>query len=99
MAGGYMRAGSDIERKRTATSTMQCIYSGVSKVSLKRTGILLNSAGDFGEFSPKKFENGATGDFQQLESPPLAGLSATREGNSLKTGLPGWGGRIRTSRW
>jgi hypothetical protein len=68
-----MRAGLDIERKRTATSTMQCIYSSVSKASLQKTGILLNSAGDFREFSPKKFENGATGDFQQLEKPAIGG--------------------------
>jgi hypothetical protein len=54
-----MRAASDIERKLTATSTMQCIYSSVSKASLQKTGVLLNSAGDFREFSPKKFENGA----------------------------------------
>ena len=58
-----MRVGLDIERNRTATSTMQCIYSSVSKASLQKTGILLNSAGDFREFSPKKFENGASGDF------------------------------------
>jgi hypothetical protein len=33
----------------------------------------LNSAGDFREFSPKKFENGAAGDFQQLEKPAIGG--------------------------
>ena len=42
---------------------MQCIYSDVSKASLQKTGVLLNLAGDFWEFSPGKFENGATGDF------------------------------------
>jgi hypothetical protein len=68
-----MRAASDIERKLTATSTMQCIYSSVSKASLQKTGVLLNSAGDFREFSPKKFENGATRDFQQLEKPAIGG--------------------------
>jgi hypothetical protein len=62
-----------LRRKRTATSTMQCIYSSVSKASLQKTGVLLNSAGDFREFSPKKFENGATGDFQQLEKPAIGG--------------------------
>jgi hypothetical protein len=36
-------------------------------------GALLNSAGDFREFSPKKFEKGATGDFQQLEKPAIGG--------------------------
>ena len=68
-----MRAASDIERKVTATSTTQCIYSSVSKASLQKTGVLLNSAGDFREFSPKKFENGATRDFQQLEKPAIGG--------------------------
>jgi hypothetical protein len=48
-------------------------YSSVSKASLQKTGVLLNSAGDFREFSPKKFENGATGDFQQLEKPAIGG--------------------------
>jgi hypothetical protein len=33
----------------------------------------LNSAGDFREFSPKKFEKGATGGFQQLEKPAFGG--------------------------
>jgi hypothetical protein len=57
----------------TAASTVQCIYSSVSKASLQKTGVLLNSAGDFREFSPKKFENGAVGDFQQLEKPAIGG--------------------------
>jgi hypothetical protein len=52
---------------------MQCIYSSVSKASLQKTGVLLNSAGDFQKFSPKKFENGGTGDFQQLEKPAISG--------------------------
>jgi hypothetical protein len=52
---------------------MQWIYSSVSKASLQKTGVLLNSAGDFREFSPKKFENGATGDFQQSEKPAIGG--------------------------
>jgi hypothetical protein len=32
VAAGYMRAGSDIERKRTATSTMQCIVLSANSV-------------------------------------------------------------------
>ena len=36
-----MRAASDIERKLTATSTMQCIYSSVSRASLQKTFLLL----------------------------------------------------------
>jgi hypothetical protein len=30
--------------KRTAAPNMQCIYSSVSKASLQKTGVLLNSA-------------------------------------------------------
>src|SRR3984893_10261991 len=60
-------------RSRTAAPTIQCIYSSVSKANLQKTGVLLNSAGDFREFSPKKFKNGATGDFQQLEKPAIGG--------------------------
>jgi hypothetical protein len=52
---------------------MQCVYSSVSKASLQKTGVLLKSAGDFREFSPKKFEHGATGDFGQLEKPAIGG--------------------------
>jgi hypothetical protein len=52
---------------------MQCIYSRVSKAGLQKTGVLLKSAGDFREFSPKKFENGATEDFQQAEKPAIGG--------------------------
>src|ERR1700682_2636630 len=52
---------------------MQCIYSSVSEASLQKTGVLLNSAGDFRELSPKKFENGAPRDFQQSEKPAIGG--------------------------
>ena len=58
-----MRAGSDIERKLTATSSMQCVYSSVSKASLRKTGVLLNSAGDFREFSAEKVRTPVSGDF------------------------------------
>jgi hypothetical protein len=57
----------------TANPGMQCIYSSVSKASLQKTGVLLNSAGDFREFPAKKFENGAPGDFRHLEKPPIGG--------------------------
>jgi hypothetical protein len=58
---------------------MQCIYSSVSKASLQKTGVLLNSAGDFREFSPKKFENGGTGDFQQSEKAAISGPFSSRK--------------------
>jgi hypothetical protein len=34
---------------------------------------LLISAGDFREFSPKDFENGEPGDFQELEKAAIGG--------------------------
>ena len=40
--------------KRTATSTMPCIYSSVSKASLRKTGVFLDSAGDFRELSAQE---------------------------------------------
>ena len=68
-----MRVGWVIEAKAHCEVTMQCIYSSVSKASHQKTGVLWNSACDFRELSPKKFENGATGDFQQLEKPAIGG--------------------------
>jgi hypothetical protein len=40
---------------------------------------------------------GSTETNLESEKPLLAGLSATIEENSLKPGMVGWGGRIRTS--
>jgi hypothetical protein len=58
----YMLAET-LRSRCTATSIMQGIYSSVSEASLQKTGVLLNSAGDFWEFSLRKSKNGATGDF------------------------------------
>jgi hypothetical protein len=71
---------------------VQCIYSIVSKVSLRKTGVLLNSAGDFGEFSPKKFENGPVGDFQQSEKPAIGGpfCHQRRKFSETRTAWLGW---------
>ena len=38
-------------------------YSSVSKASLRKTGVLLNSAGDFREFSAEKVQTPVSGDF------------------------------------
>jgi hypothetical protein len=70
----------------TGMSTVQCIYSSVSKASLQKTRVLLNSAGDFREFSPKKFENGAVGDFQQLEKPAMRSHSPWADGIVVSAG-------------
>jgi hypothetical protein len=53
----------------------------------------------FGNSRPKKFERRSPETIRDEKSPPLAGLSATKEGNSPKRGLPGWGGKIRTTIW
>jgi hypothetical protein len=68
---------------------MQGIYSSVSKPSLQKTGVLLNSARDFRELSPKKFENGATGDFQLLEKPAIAGPFCSQRRKFSETRI-GW---------
>ena len=41
-------------RLKRTTSTVQCIYSRVSKASLRKMGVFLDSAGDFREFSAQK---------------------------------------------
>jgi len=43
--------------KCTAAPRTQWIYSLVSKASLQKTGVFLNSAGDFWEFSGRKFRS------------------------------------------
>jgi hypothetical protein len=70
-----MRATSDIERKLTATPSTQWIYSSVSKPSLQKTGVFLDSAGDFRKFLPKKCERRSPETFDDKKSPYLAGLS------------------------
>jgi hypothetical protein len=72
-AARWLQAPTCRQQGTTAAPTMQCLYSSVSKASLQKTGVLLNSAEDFREYSPKKFENGATGDFQQLKKPAIGG--------------------------
>ena len=44
----------------------------------------------FGNSRPKKFERRSPETIGDEKSPTLAGLSATKEGNSPKRGLPGW---------
>src|SRR5438067_1063953 len=48
----YMRAGS--ERNLAATTTAQWVYSSVSSASLQKTGVFLDSVGDFREFSAQR---------------------------------------------
>src|ERR1700736_3600553 len=79
--------------------TMQWIYSRVSRASLQKTGVFLDSAGDFWEFSTQKVRTSVSRDYWRREKPAFSGPFSSKEGNSLKRGLPGWGGRIRTSVW
>jgi hypothetical protein len=54
---------SALRRRRTATSITQCIYSSVSRASLQKTGIFLDSAGDFWEFSAQKVRTSVSRDY------------------------------------
>jgi len=58
-----------------ANPTTQWFYSSVSKASLQKTGVFLDSAGDFGNVRPKKFEHRSPETFGDEKSPHLAGLS------------------------
>src|SRR5580698_5831267 len=53
----------------------------------------------FGNSRPERSERQSPETIGDEKNPRVAGLSATKEGNSLKRGMPGWGGRIRTSAW
>ena len=55
--------GDTLRRKRTATSITQCIYSSVSRASLQKTGVFLDSAGDFWEFSAQKVRTSVSRDY------------------------------------
>ncbi len=61
--------------KRTATSTMQCIYSSVSKASLRKTGVFLIRLETLGNYRRKKFEHQSLETIGDEKSPHLAGLS------------------------
>src|SRR5882757_9767461 len=85
--------------KCTAAPSTQWIYSSVSEASLQKTGVFLDSAGDFWEFSTQKVRTSVSRDYWRREKPAFGGPFSSKEGNSLKRGTPGWGGRIRTSAW
>jgi hypothetical protein len=57
---------------RTATSTAQCIYSSASGAGFRETGIFLDSAGGFWEFSAQEFERRPPETIGDEKSPPLA---------------------------
>jgi hypothetical protein len=50
-------------------------YSSVSRASLQETGVFLDSAGDFWEFSAKKFEHRSPETNGDEKSPHVAGFS------------------------
>jgi hypothetical protein len=69
---------------------MQWVYSRVSRASLQKTGVFLDSAGDFWEFSPQKVRTSVSRNYWRPEKPAFGGPFSSKEGNSLKRGLPGW---------
>src|ERR1700694_1904844 len=85
--------------KCTAAPSTQWIYSSASEASLQKTGVFLDSAGDFWEFSAQKVRTSLSRDYWRREKPAFGGPFSSKEGNSLKSGRTGWGGRIRTSAW
>src|ERR1700720_4672726 len=82
--------------KCTAAPTTQWVYSRVSRASLQKTGVFLDSAGDFWEFSTQKVRTSVSRDYWRREKPAFGGPFSSKEGNSLKRGMPGWSERIRT---
>ena len=61
--------------ENTTTSGTQWNNSSVSKASLQKTGVFLDSAGDFWEFSAQKFEHRSPETISDEKSRRLAGLS------------------------
>ena len=61
----YPHAGAALRQKPTATSTTQWFYSSVSKASLHKTGVFLDSAGDFWECSAQKVRTSVSRDFSR----------------------------------
>src|SRR6202048_618059 len=76
--------------KCPAAPTTQWVYSRVSRVSLQKTGVFVDSAGDFWEFSTQKVRTSVSRDYWRREKPAFGGPFSSKEGNSLKRGLPGW---------
>jgi hypothetical protein len=84
----------------TASSATQCRSSPVSGRSLPKTGIFQMSAGDYRLFRPENAQNRSleTGG-QFAKARHWRAFLRVSGAVSLSTGLPGWGGRIRTLRW
>src|ERR1700738_3254958 len=78
----------------TAAPTTQWVYSRVSRASLQKTGVFLDSAGDFWEFSTQKVRTSVSRDYWRREKPAFGGPFSSKEGNSLKRGMPGWGASL-----
>src|SRR5450432_2302984 len=76
--------------KLTAKSSTQWSYSSVSRASLQKTGVFLDSAGDFREFLAPEVRTWVSGDYWRREKPAFSGPFSSKEGNSLKRGMPGW---------
>src|SRR5450759_5391203 len=81
----------------TAAPSTQWNYSSVSRASLRKTGVFLDSARDFWEFSAQKVRTAVSRGYWRREKPAFRGPFSSKEGISPKRGMAGWGGRIRTS--
>jgi hypothetical protein len=58
-----------------ASPSTQWIYSSVSKTSLQKTGVFLDSARDFREFLAEKVQTPVSGDSRRQEKLAFGGLS------------------------
>src|ERR1700738_2019705 len=59
----------------TAAPTTQWVYCRVSRASLQKTGVFLDSAGDFWEFSTQKVRTSVSKDYWRREKPALGNFA------------------------
>src|SRR6267142_4299294 len=84
----------------TAASATQCRSKLVSSAGLPKTGILPDTAGDFRWFRPSIRQIGTPETVHGIaKARHWRGFLALPRVKSRDAGLPGWGGRIRTSAW
>jgi hypothetical protein len=80
-------SGADERTHSNAVPGTQWIYSSVSKASLQKTGVFLNSAAGFWESSAQKVRTSVSRDIWRSEKPAIGGAFCNQEGNSLKHAL------------
>jgi hypothetical protein len=77
-------------RQRAACVSRSGFFSGLWSLSLRNGNISPSHQRLWGIFRVKWFEKGVQSQIKNQKSPLLAGLSATKEENSLKPRLVGW---------